>query len=335
MKNIIKFYNKPKISYFASIGGVKEGEGPLRDRFDFLTKDQYLGKDTWESAESELQRIAVELALKKGELQQSDIECIFAGDLNEQCIGSTYALRDSEVPFIGLFGACSTMAESMLLAAGFVNAGYFEKTIAVTSSHFSTAERQFRMPMSYGGQRPQSAQWTVTGAGAVVIEENSQSQSNICVNSAVIGKIVDYEIKDATNMGAAMAPAAADTLMRFLGESDISLEEIDVIVTGDLGHFGSKMLYEILEKDNIDIKNKHQDCGILIFDKDSQDTHSGGSGCGCSASVLCNTFLPMLKNNEVKNVIFMATGALMSVKISQQGETIPSIAHLLHLTNDN
>ncbi|MDR0919252.1 MAG: stage V sporulation protein AD [Oscillospiraceae bacterium] len=332
MKSTIIFNNKPVIKGYASVAGKKEIEGNLSEYFDYTDTDQYFKKDTWEQAESEIQRIAVDTALNKSNLTPEDINFIFAGDLVNQCVSSTYGLRDFHIPFLGVYGACSTMAESLLLATCMVNAGYGKLAIGVTSSHFSSAERQFRMPLSYGGQRTPSAQWTVTGGGAVIVEENS-GQGDIFIKSATVGKLVDYDIKDATNMGAAMAPAAADTIQTFLKDTEISLSNIDFIITGDLGYVGSELLIDILQKEGIDISSKHRDCGIMIYDKDTQDTHSGGSGCGCGASVLTAYFLPKLQKKEIKNILFCATGALMSPTLSQQGESIPSIAHLLHISS--
>jgi stage V sporulation protein AD len=334
MKQTINFQNSPKITSFASVAGQKEVEGNLGQYFDYTENDPYFKKETWEQAESEIQRLAVNISLEKANLKAEDISYVFAGDLINQCICSTYALRDFGVPFFGLYGACSTMAEGLLLSAAMVNAGYGERAITVTSSHFSSAERQYRMPMSYGGQRTPSAQWTVTGGGAVIVENNKDGNSSISIKAGTVGKIIDYAITDITNMGAAMAPAAADTILKFFEDTNTKAADYDYIVTGDLGYIGSELLLNILNKEGVDISFQHRDCGVMIYDKKEQDTHSGGSGCGCSASVLCAYFLPKLKSGEIKNMLFIATGALMSPMISFQGESIPAIAHLLHLSGN-
>ena len=288
------------------------------------------GQETWEKAESELQKQTVELAMKKASLKPSDIDYIFSGDLINQCIGTTYGLRDLNIPFLGLYGACSTMAEGLLLSSLLTDSGLGGKIAAATSSHFSTAERQFRFPLSYGGQRTPSAQWTCTASGAVVLSPEGNAPY---VRAVSIGSIVDLGITDANNMGAAMAPAAASTIKKYFDDTGFKPDDFDYIVTGDLGLVGSKLLNELLLKDNIDISNKHKDCGALIFDPEEQDTHAGGSGCGCSASVLCGYFLPKVQTGEIKEMIFAATGALMSPTASQQGESIPSISHLVHISH--
>ncbi|GHU52038.1 stage V sporulation protein AD [Clostridia bacterium] len=341
MKSTIYFDRNPVISSFASVASKKEAEGSLANFFDHIEMDPYFKKETWEQAESEIQRIAVTKALEKANIQSNAVNFIFAGDLVNQCVCSTYALRDFNIPFLGIYGACSTMAEGMLLAASMVNAGYGERATAVTSSHFSSAERQYRNPLSYGGQRTQSAQWTVTGGGAVIIEQNTEqsqeqleqkTEKKIIVKSATVGRIVDYAVTDSSNMGAAMAPAAADTILRFFKDTNMKVTDLDYIVTGDLGYVGSELLLNILRQDDMDISFQHRDCGVMIYKKDEQDTHSGGSGCGCSASVLSAYFLPRIKSGEIKNMLFCGTGALMSPMLSFQGESIPGIAHAVLLS---
>ena len=316
------------IESFASVVGKKEGEGPLGKYFDEIIEDSHFGKETWEQAESRFQLEAVSLAIKKARLTKEDIHLICSGDLINQCIGSTYGLRELGIPYLGIYGACSTMAEGIIISSLITESGAAMRSAAVTSSHFSTAERQFRFPLSYGGQRTPTSQWTCTASGAVIISKNN-GQAEIC--GGCIGKIADMGINDINNMGSAMAPAAAETIRRYLESTSTSPADYDFIVTGDLGLVGSTLLKEILLKQNIDISSVHKDCGKLIFDSDDKDTHCGGSGCGCSASVLCGYFLPMLERGEIKNMLFTATGALMSPLSLQQGESIPTIAHLVHI----
>lgn len=322
------FDTPPKILSYASIVGEKEGNGPLGCCFDKIVSDSHFGQKTWEQAESRFQLEAVSFAVQKASLTKEDIDIICAGDLINQCTGSSYGLRQLDIPFLGMYGACSTMAESLIAASVLADSGAANCTAAVTSSHFSTAERQFRSPLSYGGQRTPTSQWTCTASGAVIV---SQTKGNIDVYGSCIGRIADMGITDITNMGAAMAPAAADVIFRYLNACGSSPDDYDLIVTGDLGDLGSKLLIEILEKQGIDISEQHRDCGALIFDNETQDTHCGGSGCGCSASVLCGYFLPMLERREIDNMLFIATGALMSTMSVQQGESIPATAHLLEL----
>ena len=311
------------------IAGKKEGEGPLGSEFDMTFQDDKLGQSSWEKAESTFQATAVDMLLKRNAVSPAEIDFIFAGDLLNQCISSTFGLRAFDIPFLGQYGACSTMAQTMLVAALFVDSGIADKTIAVTSSHFCSAERQFRLPIEYGGQRTPTAQWTVTGAGAALIDRDG---SSVQINHVTAGKIRDLKIKDANNMGAAMAPAAADTIYNFLSDTGTCPSDYDMILTGDLGLVGSELLKELLMKENIDISAQHQDCGLMIFDRKKQDVHAGGSGCGCSGSVFCSHIMKRLQSGDLHNILFAATGALMSPTSSQQGESIPSISHLIHLS---
>ena len=322
------FDTPPKIESFAAVVGEKEGQGPLGSCFDKIVPDSHFGQKTWEQAESRFQLEAVSIAVRKASLTKEDIDVICAGDLINQCTGSSYGLRQLDIPFLGLYGACSTMAESLLTASLFTDSGAAMRTAAVTSSHFSTAERQFRAPLSYGGQRTPTSQWTCTASGAAIV---SREIGKIAVYGGCVGKIADMGLTDITNMGAAMAPAAADVICRYLSARGVTPDDYDHIVTGDLGVLGSKLLIELMEKQGIDISQKHCDCGAMIFDGDAQDTHCGGSGCGCAASVLCGHFLPMLERREAEKLLFIATGALMSTMSVQQGESIPAIAHLLEL----
>lgn len=324
----LKLENRPAIVGFASVCGKKEAEGPLGDSFDLTFDDTTLGSESWEKAESKLQTEAVSRALNKAGVVASDVDYILAGDLLNQCISSTFGLRSLDIPFLGQYGACSTMAQTLALSAILVDAGAARTCVAVTSSHFCSAERQFRFPLEYGGQRTPTAQWTVTGSGAAIVSNTGKGPY---ISAVTIGRIADLGVKDAANMGAAMAPAAAETLTDYFNDTGTKPSDYDLILTGDLGEVGSKLLYELLEMNNIYIKDYHNDCGLMIYHKDSQDVHAGGSGCGCSASVLCSTVLKRLKQGEINNILFMATGALMSPTSSEQGESIPSVAHLINL----
>ena len=318
----------PLIESFGSAAGKKEGEGPLGSCFDRIIEDSHFGQDTWEQAESRFQLEAVRIAASRSGITKETIDVIFAGDLINQCTGSAYGLKDLEIPFMGLYGACSTMAEGLIAAAMFIEAGAAERTAAVTSSHFSTAERQFRYPLSYGGQRTPTSQWTCTASGAVIL---SRTKGLCEIAGGCVGKTADMGITDITNMGAAMAPAAAQTIYRYLSATGTVPADYDYIVTGDLGTVGSALLPELLRDKGIELGTVHRDCGVMIFDPETQDTHCGGSGCGCSASVLCGSFLPMLEKGEAREILFAATGALMSPMSLQQGSTIPAVAHLVHI----
>ena len=330
-KYTLKMNNNVTIRSSVGIVGKKESEGPLGEYFDIAFKDNKLGQQSWEKAESALQKTAVCELMKRNNLENADIDVIFAGDLLNQCISSTFGLRELNIPFLGQYGACSTMAQTMLAASVFIDSGAAERAVAVTSSHFCSAERQFRLPIEYGGQRTPTAQWTVTGSGAVLIDK---SYGEISVKYTTIGRINDLKVKDANNMGAAMAPAAADTIYNFLIDTNTKPEDYDLILTGDLGKVGSQLLKEVLQRQNIDISKNHNDCGLMIFDLEEQDVHAGGSGCGCSGSVFCSYIMKLLKANKLRNILFIATGALMSPTSSQQGESIPSIAHLLNIVRN-
>ncbi len=328
-RSTFRLTNPPSALAYAAVGGKKEGEGPLARDFDLLCDDSSFGEQTWEKAESRLQKDAVNKALEKARLSSGDIDLIFAGDLLNQCVGSTYGLRDLEIPFLGLYGACSTMAESLAVASLFVDNGLAERAAAVTSSHFCSAERQFRFPLEYGGQRPPTAQWTATASGAVIVGAAAQAPF---IREVSIGKITDLGITDANNMGAAMAPAAASTIETFLRDTGTGPEDYDLILTGDLGKVGKALLLDLLKRQGIDLSRNHDDCGLMLYDEE-QDVHAGGSGCGCSASVLCGYVLPRIASGVYKDVLFAATGALMSPTSVQQGESIPGIAHLVHLSH--
>lgn len=330
-KRTLFFEQKPRILSAGSVVGKKEHEGPLSKEFDSYTADSFFGEKTFEKAESKLQKTAMETALQKAGLSPRDIDTVFAGDLLNQCIGSSFGLREFGIPFVGLYGACSTMALSAGLAALFVESGAANRAMAVTSSHFCSAERQYRFPLNYGCQRTPSSQWTVTGAGALIVANGTTGPY---IRSVTFGEITDLGVKDMSNMGAAMAPAAASTLLHFLEDTGTKPEEFDLIVTGDLGEIGTKAFYRLLEGEKIDIRCRHSDCGLMIFDREKQDVHAGGSGCGCSAAVLCSYFWHRLLEKKLRNILFMATGALMSPTSSYQGESIPAIAHLINLKMD-
>lgn len=327
-KRTIEFENKPAIIGYGSVVGKKEHDGPLGHEFDKFITDSFFGEKSFEKAESKLQKTAVEIALKKADMTPMDIDKIFAGDLLNQCIGSSFGLKSFGIPFIGLYGACSTMALSTALAALFVDSGAAERTIAVTSSHFCSAERQYRFPLNYGSQRTPTAQWTVTGSGALII---GQKKNAPFINSVTFGEITDYDIKDANNMGAAMAPSAASTLKNFFEDTNTKPQDYDVIYTGDLGSVGTQLLYELMDREGYDLRCKHSDCGNLIFDGDKQDTHAGGSGCGCSASVLASFIMHRFEDGNFKNILFMSTGALLSPTSTYQGESIPGVSHLINI----
>ncbi|WP_418973186.1 stage V sporulation protein AD [Allofournierella sp.] len=326
----ILFETPPAIAEFAAVGGKREGEGPLAARFDLLFEENSLGQETWEQSESQLQRHCLDLALQKANLAAAQLDLILAGDLENQCTASAYTLREVDVPFTGLYGACSTMAEALGLAACLAAAGFVNHAAAMTSSHFCAAERQFRTPLVYGGKRAPTAQWTATAAGCCILAGKGQGPF---VKSVTFGRVRDYEIKDINNMGAAMAPAAAETILRHCADTKRTPGDFDAVFTGDLGIVGTRLLKEILEKEGLKLDN-HQDCGLLLYDIDSQDVQAGGSGAGCSASVLCAHVLPALRAGKLKKVLFLSTGALMSQITFLQGESIPGVAHLVELASE-
>jgi len=322
MTNELK--NPVSIISAASIVGPKEGEGPLREHFDEISDDILFGKDTWEKAESELMRRTCEKAVQKANLSLNDINYVFAGDLLNQDAGSVYGARSLNRPFFGLFGACSAMGEAMSLAAMLISGGFAKNILASASSHFCSVEKTFRFPLELGTQRAPTASWTVTGDGAVVL---SSSGNGPFITSCTTGTIVDKGQKDVNNMGAAMAPAAADVIKQHLKDLNRKPDYYDVIATGDLGIIGQTLLLQLLEQEGIDIKNQHEDCGLLIFDREKQDVHAGGSGCGCSASVFASYYYKKLIIGEINKMLFIPTGALHSVIAIGQGESIPGIAH--------
>ncbi len=327
-EHTIQLSGRATICAWAAAVGKKEGEGPLGNHFDAVFEDARMGEDSWEKAESCFQKEALRLALAKAALDSSQLHTLFAGDLLNQCTASAFGLRESGAPLLGQYGACSTMAQTLAVASVFVDSGASNCSAAVTSSHFCSAERQFRFPLTYGGQRTPTAQWTATAAGCAIVGTDGP----IRVEHICVGRVVDLGITDANNMGAAMAPAAADTLMRYWEDTATIPTDYDLVLSGDLGYCGSTMLKDLLSREGILLGDNYNDCGLMLFDRKKQDVHAGGSGCGCAASVLCGYILPAMERGELHNVLFMATGALMSTTSSKQGESIPGIAHLVHLT---
>lgn len=328
-KYTLKLDTPPSVVNFAAIASKKEAEGPMAKYIDILNNDSMFGQQTWEKAESRMQQEVAEKALDKAGLSPDKIGYLFAGDLLNQCIGSNYGLAEIGIPFFGLYSACATMAEGLALSAMLVDAGACDNAMAVTSSHFCSAERQYRFPLEYGGQRTPTSQWTVTGAGAAIL---GKGENPPFVKAITVGTIADKGIKDTNNMGAAMAPAAAQTIRQYFEDTMTNQDNYDLILTGDLAAVGSELLYELLERDGYDIRKKHSDCGLMIYDRETQGVNAGASGCGCSATVLCSYILQSMREGKLSDVLFIATGALMSPLSVQQGQSIPSIAHLVHLS---
>ncbi len=320
--------NPPVITSWASVAGKKESEGPLSITFDITSQDSYFGQRTWEQAERRIQQLALQTLAKKAAVRQSEFQLIFSGDLLNQCIGSSFSIRNTGIPHLGLYGACSTMAEGLLTASMAVGGGFVHNAVAMTSSHFASSERQYRFPLGYGGQRTPTAQWTVTGAGAALISRTGDGPK---ITGCTVGSITDLGIKDANNMGAAMAPAAMETIRNHLDDFHTSTEEFDLIVTGDLGQLGKEILISLLDKEGIRIGGKIADCGCLVFDNTQQDVHSGGSGCGCSAITLCGYLLNKLRSGSLNRILFCGTGALLSPTSTQQGLPIPGVCHAISI----
>lgn len=329
-KEIIKLKYPPSVCASATVVGRKEFEGPLGDTFDMHSDDDRFGMETWEQSEAEMQRMAFELLSNKANVKEEEIDAIFAGDLLNQCTSSSLGLLGFSVPFFGLYGACSTMAESMSLAAMLVGAGVYGKAVALCSSHFCSAERQFRFPIEYGGQRTPTSQWTVTGAGAVLICADGDGPY---ITEVMPGISVAKGITDANNMGAAMAPAAIDTLTRYFNASGKSPDDFDAILTGDLGREGHSIVLDLMRVHGYDMGRVYNDCGLLIYNNTAQDVHAGGSGCGCSGSVVAGYVMQKFASGAWKDVLFLGTGALMSPGSVQQGLPIAGIAHLVHLSS--
>lgn len=319
----IKINNVYLSGAFSSVGS-KEAQGPLGKYFDAAYEDEFMGTTSWEKAESTLMKNTVSGALTNANITPDELNLLFAGDLLNQCTASSYGLKSFDVPFFGLYGACSTFAEGLCLASLAVGGGFADNAAVVTSSHFCSSQKQYRFPLEYGEVRTPSSQWTVTGSGCVVLKNK---KSNIKISSVTIGKMVDLGVTDANNMGAAMAPSAADTIYTHLTETNTSPEDYDCIVTGDLAAVGTDLLLELLNQKGIDLKKKHLDCGSLIFNRDEQNVNAGGSGCGCVASVFSGFFAKKMKEKEIKKMLLVATGALMSPSSVLLGESIAGIAH--------
>ena len=326
-RQTVALQDPPSVIGSAAVVGKKEGEGPLAATFDHISQDDSFGERSWEKAESAMQKLALAAALRKAGLSVSGLDYLLAGDLLNQCIGSGFAVRGQDVPFFGLYGACSTMAESLSLASMLLDGGYGTKIAAMTSSHFCSAERQYRSPLEYGGQRTPTAQWTVTGSGCVILADQGPGPY---ITHVTTGKVVDKGIKDAANMGAAMAPAAYSTLSAHFQDTGRKPSDYDLIVTGDLGQLGRDIVADWFHRDGMELKN-FNDCGTLIYDLEGQDVHCGGSGCGCSAVVLAGMLLNGMAGGRWKRILFCGTGALLSPTSSQQGESIPAICHAVAL----
>lgn len=330
--DLIKLNKPVYVLSSAAVGASKEKEGPLGEYFDITESDVKFGTKTFEAGESEMQRIALNTALKKAKTHHKELEAVLAGDLLNQCTSSIYGLIEFDAPFIGLFGACSTMAECLAVGGLLIDGGHFCKIGAVTSSHFCAAERQFRFPLEYGGQRAPTAQWTVTGSGAVILSDADSPEKQMPkITEVMLGKMIDKGITDVSNMGAAMAPAAVDTILKYFRETGANPADFDIIATGDLGAEGKRITENLLLSEGCDIREKYNDCGLMIYDCEKQDVHSGGSGCGCSASVLCGYFMKKFERGEYKNILLVCTGALMSPGSVMQGNSIPGIAHLVRI----
>lgn len=319
----------PVITAWASVAGKREAEGPLAHTFDIKCRDTYFGQKTWEQAEKKMQQLALKKLLEKAGVPMEELDLVLSGDLLNQCIGSSFTLRNTGIPHLGLYGACSTMAEGLLAAAMAVGGGFADRAVAMTSSHFAASERQYRFPLGYGGQRPPTSQWTVTGSGAALV---CREGSGPKITSCTIGTVTDLGIQDANNMGAAMAPAAYATIRAHFADLQTGPEDFDRIVTGDLGQIGKELLMQLARRDGLSLGGKLMDCGTLVFDPARQDVHAGGSGCGCSAITLCGTLLEELRIGKVKKLLFCGTGALLSPTSTQQSLPIPGICHAVSVT---
>ncbi|MBQ8238649.1 MAG: stage V sporulation protein AD [Oscillospiraceae bacterium] len=320
--------HQPVIDCWASVAGKKESEGPLADTFDVTSQDTKFGQASWEQAEKYMQQLALNTLVQKAGVKNRDVDLVLSGDLLNQCIGSSFSLNNTGLPHLGLYGACSTMAESLLVASMVVGGGFADRVVAMTSSHFASSERQYRFPLGYGGQRTPTAQWTVTGAGAALVQSSGTGPR---IESCTIGTVTELGIKDAANMGPAMAPAALATIRAHMEDLGCVPEDFDLIVTGDLGQLGKDVLMELANRDGLNLGGKLTDCGTLVFDCVGQDVHSGGSGCGCSAVTLCGFLLGKLKEGELKRILFCGTGALLSPTSTQQGLPIPGVCHAVSI----
>ena len=334
-KQSLVFTSRPVVLAASSVVGKKEGEGPLGGFFDVVEQDPMFGGKSWEDAESRMMKRAAEVAIEKAGMVKDDIRLLVGGDLLGQLIATSFGIESLEIPTLGVYGACSTMGESLLVAAGMADAGFADRIMAITSSHFAGAEKQFRFPLGYGNQRPQAANWTVTGSGAVIVGSalyhKETKNKRVYITAATIGKIVDFGVKDSMNMGACMAPAAADTIVRNLLDFGVKPDYYDKIITGDLGYVGKDILVDLILQKGYDIGRNHMDCGIEIYDRKIQDTYSGGSGCGCSAVTLAAYILRNMCAGKWKRVLFVPTGALLSTVSFNEGQSVPGIAHAVVL----
>ncbi len=327
-KQSFVFHNTPVITAWASVAGKKEKQGPLGHEFDMTTEDTYFGQKTWEQGEKRMQQLALDTLLKKAGMEKCDLNVVCSGDLLNQCISSSFPLRNADVPHIGLYGACSTMAEGLLVAGMFVDGGFTDNAVAMTSSHFASSERQYRFPLGYGGQRTPTSQWTVTGSGAALVCSSGKGPK---IEGGTIGTVTDLGIKDANNMGAAMAPAAFATIKAHFEDMSVGDDYFDLIVTGDLGQVGKEALLALAQRKGLPLGGKLVDCGTMVFDREKQDVHAGGSGCGCSAITLCSHLLNQLQKGKLKRILFCGTGALLSPTSTQQGLPIPGVCHAVSI----
>lgn len=322
----------PTITCWASVAGKKESQGPLAAYFDYTSQDTLFGQKTWEQAEKRMQQLALETLAAKAGISKEQFGLVYSGDLLNQCIGSSFTLNNTGIPHLGLYGACSTMAESLLLASMTVSGGFSDQVVAMTSSHFASSERQYRFPLGYGSQRTPTAQWTVTGSGAALVCRDGQGPK---IESCTIGTVMELGIKDANNMGAAMAPAAYHTIKTHFSDLKTNIDDYDLIVTGDLGQLGKELVLEMARRDGFPLGGKLTDCGTLVFDNTVQDVHSGGSGCGCSAITLCGYLLDQLSSGKYRRILFCGTGALLSPTSTQQGLSIPGVCHAVSIIGGN
>ena len=331
MQGTSELRHRPRLCMGAAIAGKKEGQGPLGQGYDQVIEDDLFGEESWEKAECRFFYTAADTCIRKAGLTHQQVDVMLGGDLLNQITSASMAARELKIPFLGLYGACSTMAESLCIGAMLVDAGHVRTALCAASSHFCSAERQYRFPLEYGNQRTPTAQWTVTGSGASLLSSEESIPAIARCTHVTIGRVTDLGIADANNMGAAMAPAAADTLTRHFADTGRSPADYDLIITGDLGQVGHDILMELMKERGMPlIFERYMDCGLQVFSP-SQDVHAGGSGCGCSAIVLNSRILARLKSGELHRVLFMATGALLSTTTCQQGETIPGIAHAIVL----
>lgn len=330
-KRTVKLENKPTIISSASVVGPKEGEGPLKDYFDMILTDDLYGEKTWELAESKMVETASQKAIKKAGKKLTDVNYMLGGDLINQIVPASFAARELAIPFLGIYGACSTMAEGLCIGSMLVDGGFADLVLSGTSSHYCTAERQFRYPLELGNQKPMTAQWTVTGAGSVLIAPEGDGPK---VKYVTVGKVIDKGINDGNNMGAAMAPAAIDTIYSYFEDTNDDPNSFDIIATGDLGKLGKQIAEDFLKEKGIDISKAYTDCGIEMFNLKEQDVHCGGSGCGCSATVFAGYIYEKLRKKEFNKVMLVSTGALLSPTSTLQKQTIPCVAHAVVIVNE-